>query len=186
VAAKPNSDLAALVVGSITRAEQLDMLHLSVTKLFDMISSGDLDIIISQAGKSASSKQRFLEKVFADIASPELRTYLKKQPLVFFSGNTLEPFLAALRAEAGRVGIVKLTIALELRENDIAVLARQVSEQLDRPIAFSITIDPSIIGGAIVQYGSYISDSTLRMKLDSLEDTWKEAVDNKEAHEEAK
>ncbi len=69
-----------------------------------------------------------------------------------------------------REGIVKakITTPLELDETQRASLVRRLEESSGKKVRATFAVDESVIGGAKVQIGDRLIDSTLRTQLDSL------------------
>ena len=172
----PEVDLVEKIMTSLYRADQLDKLHLSIINLNDMLTDGELELILEQVDKSTQQKQLFLDKVVAGVLSPELRTVLKVQNQDFFLTRNLEQFLTSLRSRAEHCAVVKLTVAVEFRESDLREMASLLSEKLGKQVVLSLKVEPSLIGGAVVQHGSYVSDYSLKTQLELFRADWRHAV----------
>src|ERR1044072_178401 len=173
-------------------AEQVDLLTLSLINLQDMIKDGEIDLVLQQAKKSVKQKAFFIQKIIEAVESPELRQMLEAelnrdlQNTVKDSGNehsfdyfrekNLEDVLHSLQGEAEKVGIVRLTVAIEFKEKDLREMAAFLTERLERKTALHVTVDKSLIGGVVVQSGNYISDYTVKTRLDQYRAQWHEAV----------
>lgn len=177
------SDPASLIHGAVSglfMAEQIDLMHLSVASLSDAVNAGETDLFLEQPGKSAQQKKLYLEKLVGECRSPELRDLLKK-PLQageteFFFRKTLTEFLADLDHAVEQVQIIRLTVAIQFKPADLKALAATVSERLGRPIALDITVDGTLIGGAVVQHGNYITDYSISSRLVRFRQEWKAAA----------
>ncbi len=47
-------------------------------------------------------------------------------------------------------------------------LTSRLSQRLEREITLNITIDPNILGGAIIRAGDWVVDGSVRAKLEKL------------------
>jgi F0F1-type ATP synthase delta subunit len=51
----------------------------------------------------------------------------------------------------------------------------QLEQQLGTPVALALKVEHSLIGGAVVQYGTAIRDYSIRSRLELIRDHWKKA-----------
>ena len=165
------------IVSQLVLAEDLDKLHLAVTHLLEKAESGDLDAILEQNDKNAAQKKSALEKEIADLPSPVLQEALH-QPLTannldFFSEKYLPDFLHNLQHAAEKIEVVRLTVACRFKPADIKDMAQLLGERVGHPIAFTLEVDNSLIGGVIIQHGTYISDYSLRSRLNQFREHWR-------------
>lgn len=170
------SNLAQELTGSFIKAEQLDLLYLSIISLLDMVKDGEIDLVLDQEGKSVKQKRLFIDKLIDGIHSPELAESLRQQPLEFFYEKDFGPFLEQLKKEADKFEIVRITVALEFKEVDLREMTAFLSEKLGKPTVLSIKLDKNLFGGAIVQHGSFQSDFSLHTQLDIFRSRWHKAV----------
>ncbi|CAN5129830.1 hypothetical protein BH11PAT4_BH11PAT4_1190 [soil metagenome] len=170
-----SSETSSFVSG-FYKAEQLDLLYLSLISLTDMVKDGEVDLVLDQDKKSAKQKQLFIEKLVSGVQSPELKTFLKKQPVDFFYERDLGPYLQQLKKEADQFEIVRLTVAAIFKEADLQEMANLLSEKLGKPAVLSIKVNRTLFGGAIVQHGSYQSDFSIHTQLDIFRSRWHKAV----------
>lgn len=161
-------------------AEQVDLLHLSITNLAEMVKQGEVDLILDQRDKNDSQKKAFLQKIVAGVESPLFKQYLEGRltdnDIEFFRERNLNAALSTIQHEAEKIVVVKLTLALEFKEPELRQMAAQLSEQLEAPVVLDITIEKGLMGGAIVQYGTAIRDFSLRTRLEQVREHWKSAV----------
>ena len=76
--------------------------------------------------------------------------------------------LERLIAREARVLELDLTTAVELSDEDAAHVVRQIEEASGRRVEATRRVDPSIIGGIVVQAGSRRLDASVRGRLDQL------------------
>lgn len=170
------NNLAKELTKSFFRAEQLDLLHLSLINLLDMVKDGEVDLVLDQDSKSEQQKRLFIDKLIEGVRSQELAAFLKAQPLDFFREKDFGTFLEAMRKEADTFDIVRLTLAIEFKEPALREMAAVLSEKIGKPVVLSIKVDRTLYGGAIVQHGSYQSDFSLHTQLDIFRSRWHRAV----------
>jgi F-type H+-transporting ATPase subunit delta len=73
-----------------------------------------------------------------------------------------------LIAREARVLELELTTAVELSEEEAARVVRQIEESSGRRVEATRRVDPSIIGGIVVQAGSQRLDASVRGRLNQL------------------
>lgn len=75
----------------------------------------------------------------------------------------------ALRAEAEQVLGVAITTATEVPPAQRQVLVSALARRLDRKLAVEWSVDPALIGGALIRAGDTVIDGSLRSQLKRLE-----------------
>ena len=63
---------------------------------------------------------------------------------------------------------LELTTAVELSEKEAARVVKQIEQASGRHVVATRTVDPSLIGGLVVQAGSLRLDASVRGRLDQL------------------
>ena len=76
-------------------------------------------------------------------------------------------FDALVAAEEGRLD-VELTTAVELSDEEADRLTRQIEQASGRTVVATRKVDPSLIGGLILQAGTLRVDASVRGRLDRL------------------
>jgi F-type H+-transporting ATPase subunit delta len=74
---------------------------------------------------------------------------------------------ALVDAAAGRVA-VELTTAYELPEEEAAAIVRKIEQASGRTVEATRKVDPSLIGGIVLQAGSLRVDASVRGRLERL------------------
>lgn len=173
-------DAISEVAAGLYLTTQLDDLHLSLDQLAEMNHDGDFDLFLDQPKKTSSQKAKFLEKVIESLPSPLLRKVLTEKAASgtfdFFLSRLFSDFVGELQATANQYKIVGLTVAVDFTTADVRAMAESLAAQLGHPVVLNLKVDHSLIGGAIVQYGSHVWDSSIKSKIAAFRTTWKEAV----------
>ena len=60
---------------------------------------------------------------------------------------------------------ISVVSAVALKQTQIYSLETLMSEKFNAPVALTLTIDPSIIGGIIIRAGGYLLDCTVKTQL---------------------
>ena len=67
-----------------------------------------------------------------------------------------------------------MTSAKALTKTQSEKLAKTLAARVGKKVTINATVDESIIGGLVVKVGSKMIDSSIRSKLDSLQNVMKE------------
>lgn len=171
---------ATSIIEQFYTAAQVDLLHLALTNLMEMISAGEVDIVLDQREKTPTQKKAFIQKIIAGVECPELKQALAAKlaegDIEFFRERNLETVLVTLQKAAEKIAIVKLKVAVAFKEADLREMVTVLEEQLGQPAALEIQVEHGLIGGAVVQYGTAIRDYTIKSRLEQFRDHWKKAV----------
>jgi ATP synthase F1 delta subunit len=73
-----------------------------------------------------------------------------------------------LVAEEERVLKVELTTAHELSDSEAAEIVEQIARASGRRVEATRSVDPALIGGIVLQAGSFRADASVRGRLESL------------------
>lgn len=168
------------IISQISVGKQLDVLHFSIIDLLDLTKDGGIDAILEEPRKTTAQKTAFIKKIVESVESPELHDALESElaagNLDFFSGKYLRDLLMQLQREAEKIISVKLTVAIDFKKADLAQMNALLTEKLGRRVAIDLSVDKGLIAGCILQYGSYISDYSVKTRLEQFRLTWKAAV----------
>ena len=80
---------------------------------------------------------------------------------------------ARLADERGEV-VAEVTSAKALTKTQSTALAKTLKEKVGKAVTIQETVDESIIGGLIVKVGSKMIDTSIKSKLNALQNTMKE------------
>jgi F-type H+-transporting ATPase subunit delta len=132
-------------------------------------SSPDLRNLLRNPQIDARAKKAGLDAVFGE-ADPVFLNFLR---LCAEKGRLAETpeirrEFERLVAEEERVLEVELTTARELSAEESAEILRKIEQVSGRRVVAKSTVDPSLIGGLILQAGSFLADASVRGRLESL------------------
>ena len=74
----------------------------------------------------------------------------------------------ALRADAEQIANVEVLSARELSSEQSQLLRSALEHRLGRTVRLHTRVDPALIGGAVVHYGDYVIDGSLRRRIERL------------------
>ena len=70
-----------------------------------------------------------------------------------------------LRAESEQVIKAKITSAAKLSEAEVSSLKAALKKRFSREVEISTTVDPDLIGGAVIDTGDIVIDGSIKTKL---------------------
>ncbi|OYV65498.1 MAG: ATP synthase F1 subunit delta [Gemmatimonadetes bacterium 21-71-4] len=115
---------------------------------------------------AAADKNRVLAQAFAK--APR-RFVLFLQAVVHNRRQMLMPQIAAAYMDLvdgveGRIH-AQVTVARETPDADRDAIARQLSKVFGKQVVAHLSVQPAILGGAIVRVGDYVMDGSVRKRL---------------------
>lgn len=141
---------------------QLDHLHLHLTQLDDVLvgepSVSEITEILTFPPLREALLTLFAEH--EDMAEPK----------------RLLPLLKELRKAAESRKLVRITLPCRFEDADLKEIISELSLRVRAPVILDVTIDTAIIGGAIIEYGSFSNDYSIKTRLEQLKSTWNRAV----------
>lgn len=168
------------ILSSILDAKQLDQIHGSIIQLTEIMLSGEMELFLEQPRKSAKQKVLFLNKLFEALPAPELKEALvnaaNQEQFAFFLTANFRDWLNGLQAQAEQTAVFKLTTAVDLKPIDRKAAIKLLSSRLEQPVVLELTIDSSLMGGAIIRHDTKISDFSLRTRLIQFRQSWRTAT----------
>jgi F-type H+-transporting ATPase subunit delta len=109
------------------------------------------DDLAAQLGKEAAN----LAKMMVVAGRPDL------------IGGIVEEYTALADEAAGRVRATATT-AVALEESDQQRLSKELSQRLGKEVRLEVRVDPSIIGGMVLQIGDHLIDASVATRLQQL------------------
>ena len=136
--------------------------------LRDLISSP----LISRADQGAAIVALADKMALAPVMQQSLALMAQKRRL-FVLPQLIDALRALLAEERGEV-TADVISAKALTEAQSKKLAKTLTSQVGKTVTINATVDESLIGGLVVKVGSKMIDTSIRAKLNSLQNTMKE------------
>jgi F-type H+-transporting ATPase subunit delta len=133
---------------------------------------GDTELqgAISSPKIESSRKTAFVREVFGDRFSHDLLHLV----LLLIEKNrqailpaVLEAFIELCEEEEGRL-TARVTSAVPLAREEAEGLARGLSGSVGKRVVLEETTDPALIGGAVLRFGDFLVDGSLRTRIREL------------------
>jgi F-type H+-transporting ATPase subunit delta len=177
----PASGLAARYAGALyelaDEAKTLDEVAGDLTDLKAMFAdSSDFRRLIRSPVMRRDDQERAIaalaDKIGGQpITSNFLRLLARNRRLLVLD-QIIESFLAILAERRGEVQ-AKVSSAHPLSDDQMSQLEISLRDVAGAKVALESTVDPSLLGGLVVQLGSRMYDSSLRTKLQRLQHAMK-------------
>ncbi len=142
-------------------AEQIDMIFMQ------MEENEAFKDLMSGRGVSAPRKKEMLEKVYDGALHPYVRNFLfllldkNREGII---EDSLEAFRGLYRKKLGVV-TATLTTAKPIDKEDEEKLTASLKKILNSDVVIKKEIDPSLIGGAVINVGDLLIDGSLKSEL---------------------
>jgi F-type H+-transporting ATPase subunit delta len=126
--------------------------------------------LLSSPVITAEEQATKLIDIFGDALTPAAQNVVKV--LAYHGRLTLiaeiVALFEALRAQQEKSVDAMVTTAFEVSDATVDALAAALTKNLNREVKLVATVDPSLIGGAIIRAGDTVIDSSVRGKLKKL------------------
>jgi F-type H+-transporting ATPase subunit delta len=149
--------------------DKLDKLHDQLGEFADaMNGSRELQMFLFSPYFSTKEKEEGLDKAVSG-ADETLVNFLKlliekhRMPIIFRTRAEFD----RLWEEENKLLPVQVTSAVELPKSTVKQIGDRISEQTDRKVELSSTVDPDILGGIIVRVGNSVLDASIRNRLEN-------------------
>ena len=152
-------------------------------------AEGRLDVVHEQLGDFAAAI-RDVPELARVLDNPELDPQEKAGVLgeILGDADELVRNFVLLTAEKGRAGeleqiydeldelvaaenrrlTVELTTAIDLSDDEADAIVKKIEQSSGRSVEATRSVDPALIGGIVLQVGSYRLDASVRGRLDRL------------------
>jgi F-type H+-transporting ATPase subunit delta len=141
--------VAATVVATPGVAVLLSNPHVSAAELAELVTG----IVSDTAGTGADEP---LHSLIADLAANRRLALLPEIAGLF----------NAMKDEAERTVDVEVTSAAPLDDGQRNELSVSLARRLERSVRLHCSVDPALIGGAVLRAGDLVIDGSLRSRLD--------------------
>jgi F0F1-type ATP synthase delta subunit len=172
--------LAEQLLATINTTEELKKVSMTLETLSNSASiKSKAKEIATNSQYSDSLKAKKLMELFSDIDMPVLLEFFRKifsaSEFWLFSSKQFDYFdqlVQSFQLITESVIVINIIVAIELKQEEILEIAKDLSESLDKQVIISIKINPAIMGGAQVRIGNLAFDYTLRSKFSQFQRQW--------------
>ncbi|MFH1277099.1 MAG: ATP synthase F1 subunit delta [Candidatus Eisenbacteria bacterium] len=122
---------------------------------------------IDGARKAAMVRDVFGDRFSRDLLNLVLLLIEKNRPSLLTA--ILESFEDRCDEESGRLQ-ARVTTAVPLENAEAELLSRGLSDKTRMEIVLDRRVDPEVLGGAVLRFGDFIVDGSLKRRLERLRD----------------
>ena len=159
--------------------KNLNDVEKNVISLLRLISqSGDFNSLIKDPTNKQENQLNVINIIFEKF---NLNNLLKKflnflviKRRFFYVEKILKDFIMICSKNRGEIS-AKLTVAKELSENQINKIKNDLSQDFGSDVKLNYNYDPGLIGGLIMQIESVMIDTSIKNKLQKIENKMIEA-----------
>ena len=149
---------------------------LSIIQLIS--NSEDFNLMIKDPTNKKEDQLNVILKISEKFRINNLLTkflsFLISKRRLFYVEKILKDFIETCSKKRGEIK-AELTAAKELTENEINSIKEDLTKSFSSKIKLNYKYDPSLIGGLIVQVGSTMVDTSIKNKLQQIENRMIEA-----------
>ncbi|MDB2527077.1 ATP synthase F1 subunit delta [Candidatus Pelagibacter bacterium] len=162
-----------------TEAKVLKEIEIHTTAIIDLISlSEDFKSLIKDPTNSKEDQFNALNKILEKYKLNNLLTkflsFLISKRRFFYVDKILKSFVETCSVKRGELK-AELTSAKDLTENEVNSIKEELTKNFSSKIKLNYKHDTSLIGGLIVQVGSTMVDTSIKNKLQQIENRMIEA-----------
>ena len=145
----------------------------------NLISRSDgFNLLIKDPTNKKEDQLNVIKKISEQYKLNNLLTkflsFLTVKRRLFFVEKILKNFIETCSKKRGEI-VAKLTAAKELNDNEVNNIKEELTKNFSSKIKLEYKFDPSLIGGLIIQVGSTMIDTSIKNKLQQLENKMIEA-----------
>ena len=156
--------------------EQIEKHSLSIINLIS--KSEDFSSLVKDPTNKKEDQLKVILKISEKFNLNDLLTkflsFLISKRRFFYLEKILKNFIETCSKKRGEIK-AELIVAKDLSENEINNIKTELTKNFDSKIKLNYKNDPSLIGGLIVQVGSTMIDTSIKNKLQQIENKMIEA-----------
>ena len=162
-----------------TEANMLSEIEVHSASIISLITlSEDFKSLIKDPTNNKEVQLNTLKKISEQYKLNELLTkflsFLISKRRFFYVDKILKSFIETCSIKRGELK-AELTSAKNLTENEVNKIKEELTKDFSSKIRLNYKHDPSLIGGLIVQVGSMMVDTSVKNKLQQIENRMIEA-----------
>lgn len=157
----------------------LDQVEKEVLAMINLLTNSSEFVNLTRDPRNTQSEQNsainaICEKFKLNITFVKFLKFLILKRRLFYLDKILKDFLAICSAKRGEVN-AKLIAAKELSNLELDKIKNSLKEHFGSNLKLKFVYDPTLLGGLIVQVGSIMIDTSLKSRLQQIENNMIEA-----------
>lgn len=127
----------------------------------------EIDLLLASLFRVNVNLKKQISQSVRGTTALAIEASLKQANMAKSDREGMREFFETLKKQVRDLPIAKLTLAFAPTQKTIATIFSWVTEQLGKGMILDITVDESIIGGAVVDCGGRYADCSIRSRLDA-------------------
>ena len=156
--------------------DEIEKHTLSILKLIS--NNDDFRFFIKDPTNKKENQYNVIKKISEEfrlnILLSKFLSFLISKRRFFYIEQILKSFIETCSKKRGELK-AELVAAKKLTENEISIIKEELTKNFRSKIKLNYKNDPSLIGGLIVQVGSTMIDTSIKNKLQKIENKMIEA-----------
>lgn len=143
-----------------------------LTVLDFLVTKGDVAQFVSQLDRLEQSLfnvhesiEKKAEEIFSHDELEALKTLMKNQAISFENRDQVRQFIHELVTGLNTALSLNLVVAIEPTEKTLREISAWISQNNNVKVFLNLTVDPSIIGGAVIEYNGSYRDYSLKKRV---------------------
>ena len=170
---KAQLDKGTAILTFDEESESINEIEEQSSVFINLISrSNDFNLLIIDPTNKKEDQLNVIMKISEQYKLNNLLTkflsFLTVKRRLFFVEKILKNFIETCSKKRGEI-VAKLTAAKELNDNEVNNIKEELTKNFSSKIKLQYKFDPSLIGGLIIQVGSTMIDTSIKNKLQQLE-----------------
>jgi F-type H+-transporting ATPase subunit delta len=160
-------------------ADEIDAVNTNLDRLDTLVAeSADLERLVRSPVFTADEQLHAVSTVLdragiGGVAARFVKLVTTNRRL-FFVREMVRAYRNLVAQHRGQA-TAEVTVAEEIKDDHVAALRNALKAVSGKEVDIKVKVDPAIIGGLMVKFGSRMVDSSLRTKLNSIKHAMKEA-----------
>lgn len=151
---------------------EMEAWHTAVNQIAEFMSDPEVRRVLENRRVGQEPKQRLIQAALGDLPPLPLNLarLLVRKNRTALAGEIASEFGQMLEAERG-IQRAHVRTAVPLGDAEIAALGRRLQEQTGHEVILDVEVDPSVLGGVVVQIGDRLIDASTRARLQAMRES---------------
>ena len=162
--------LAAFEIAS--ERGDIDAWHDALAQIAEFMSDPEVRRVLENTRVGQDPKQRLIEAALSDLPPLPLNLarLLVRKHRTALAADIATAFSQMVETDRG-ITRAHARTAVQLSDAEVAGLARRLQEQTGHEVILDVEVDPSVLGGVVVQIGDKLIDASTRARLHALRES---------------
>jgi F-type H+-transporting ATPase subunit delta len=150
----------------------IDAWRNAIAQIAEFMTDPEVRRVLENTRVSQEPKQRLIQAALGDLPQLPLNLaqLLVRKHRTSLAADIALAFSELIEEERG-ITHAHARTAVALSEAEIADLARRLQEQTGHEVVLDVEVDPSVLGGVVVQIGDRLIDASTRAKLQAMRES---------------